>query len=248
MTRARLARGSERSTAEAAAAADPSGIPALSSLVQMQGRDITRVERDLRSYLHRRGEFPQSHRLAIWRFLLRLPSNTEAFAELEAAGTHPSASDILARYPIKDGRLARRLVKVCSCLAHWQPVLGEVPYLPLLAFPFVAAFGPGQALPAFETVATFLMSWAGSWLELFPHAPLGTLAACEQALEQTDPELSAHLRRMHCPATRWAWPLLRSVLSEVLPRPHWGRLMDHLIARGRDAALLPAAAVAYVRS
>jgi hypothetical protein len=47
--------------------------------------------------------------LLIWRFLLRLPHNTDAYQQLASRGIHPAYAALAEKYPIKDGRLLKRL-------------------------------------------------------------------------------------------------------------------------------------------
>jgi hypothetical protein len=60
-------------------------------------------------------------------------------------------------------------------------------------------------------------------------------------------QLAAHLERCGADAARFAWPLLRSAMSEVLTRAEWEQLWDTLLVRAHDPSLLPFAVVAYLR-
>jgi hypothetical protein len=51
----------------------------------------------LKSVLKLHGEFPERHRTLIWRILLKLPENTEAFADLTRRGVHPAFRDLAKR-------------------------------------------------------------------------------------------------------------------------------------------------------
>ena len=53
---------------------------------------------------------------------------------------HPAYANLEQDYPVGDRALIRRLARTLSALAHWAPVLGEVAFLPALAFPFVCLF------------------------------------------------------------------------------------------------------------
>ena len=87
-------------------------------------------------------------------------------------------------FQTKNSRLIRGVQRLCSCLAHWSPIFGEVlinassfniltslmtypiltqvEYLPRLAKPFVALFGRNE-LASFETVMSVLMLWGHGW-------------------------------------------------------------------------------------
>ena len=82
--------------------------------------------RKLRTFLQLNGEFPSRYRPLIWRFLLRLPENTEAFSDLVNRGIHPAFEDLHDQYPIQAPKIFDRLQSVCSQLAHWAPILADV--------------------------------------------------------------------------------------------------------------------------
>lgn len=55
-------------------------------------------------------------------------------------GLHPAYAQLEKDYPVGDHSLMRRLARTLSALTHWAPVVGEVAFLPALAFPFVRLF------------------------------------------------------------------------------------------------------------
>lgn len=59
---------------------------------------------------------------------------------LSNLGLHPAYTHLENDYPVGDQSLMRRLARTLSALTHWAPVLGEVAFLPALAFPFVQLF------------------------------------------------------------------------------------------------------------
>ena len=121
------------------------------------------------------------------------------------------------------------MVACCGALGRWCPALAGAEWLPGAVYPFAVVFG-GDALCCFETLASVLGRWARGWLACWPEPPLPMLAAVEEVLEALDPELSCHLKSLDCPATAWAWPLLRSMLSEALPKRAWLRVWDALLS------------------
>lgn len=216
-------------------------------IAELQPHEVALNVHRLRSLLQNYGEFPDKYRLLIWRFLLRLPENHEAFRNLVARGVHPSCEDLHERYPIKDQRLFRKLRRCLSAIAFWSPVFGELPYLPALAFPFVKLFQRDD-LAAFETVLTVLLNWGSSWVETFPHAPLQLMGQAELLLQHHDPELADHLRRCGVDAQRFAWPMISTAFTEVLAKDEWLVLWDNLVSHADDPSLLLMAVVAYLRT
>ena len=206
--------------------------------------------------------FPSRYRLHAWSFLLRLPGNEVTAGLLYARGPHAGWRDLALRFPIRDRRTLSVLSRALSALAHWSPVLGLLPFLPLLAYPFVRAwqagggrrerggggFVPSSETTLLETLMLVLGNWGGGWTEALPYPPIPTLSASHALLAHWDPQLAEHLERLGADPTLTLWPLLRSALSEVLPRGDWEALWDMLFARAGDPTLLLHAAIAYLRS
>lgn len=200
----------------------------------------------LRGLLDLHEAFPADYRTLAWRFLLRLPGNTSAYADISNRGAHAAWADMEERYPVRDRRLLTRLAKVVNALSHWSPVYGELPFLPALAFPFVKFFGSDD-LSAFECVMTVLINWGRHWIETLPHPPVPLLARVHVLLQHWDAPLAAHLQAAGVDPSRYAWPILRSGFSEVLPRKEWEMLWDRLITDAHDPSLMVYAVVAFLR-
>ena len=168
----------------------------------------------LRSLLKAYGEFPSKHRALIWRFLLKLPDNAQAFDALAKKGPHPAFADLHNKYPVRNQRLFAKFKACLSAVAHWSPIFGEVEYLPSLAFPFVVVMR--DDLPALEAVLCVLLHWQSSWCATFPHPPLLVLSSLEQLLELHDAPLAAHFAAYKVDAQQYGWRMLRSAFTEVL--------------------------------
>eukprot|EP00937_MAST-01D_sp_MAST-1D-sp2_P004524 g4524.t1 len=218
----------------------------LHRLAQLEPSARRLNRRRLRALLRRFGEFPSKYRPVVWRFLLRLPENREAFSSLVQKGTHPAFAAIGQKFPVQSRRLLTKLQRVLSCLAHWSPVLAQVPYLPALTFPFVKFYGADE-VAAFETVMSLVVHWCDGWLDMFPHPPVPVLNVAEALLESHDPELLQHFVQHGVNAQTFAWSLLRSLFSEVLASADWLRLWDTLLSHPNDPALLVVTVVAFLR-
>lgn len=208
------------------------------------------THKKLRSLLDAYGAYPAKYRKQAWRFLLRLPRNEESFRALVDRGSHPAWNDLEDRYPVRDRRLLTRLAKTVNALAHWSPVFGEVPFLPVTAFPFVKFFGSvsaGDDITMLEGVMAVLVNWGSHWVEALPHPPIPILGRLHALLMHWDAPLARHLEACGADPVRYAWPMLRSCFSEVLTRPEWEQLWDHLITHAHDPSLLLYAVVAYLR-
>jgi hypothetical protein len=211
------------------------------------GAEVT--SRKLAVLIEQHGSFPLKYRSQAWRFLLRLPKNAEAHAALVQRGLHSRWDDLESRYPVRDRTLFSQLQRCCSALSHWSPVFSELPFLPVLAFPFVKFFGAvdstGQV--ALEATMAVLVNWCRRFVEILPHPPLLLLSSLHLVLRHYDLPLAQHLEACGADSVRYAWPLLRSVMSEVLTRDEWETLWDTLLTRASDPTLLVFAVVSYLR-
>ena len=64
------------------------------------------------------GSYPSRYRALIWRFLLQLPENHDAYEKLSAMPVHYAYRDLRDRYPLQDEAAFTRLQRLCSNLAH----------------------------------------------------------------------------------------------------------------------------------
>ena len=209
--------------------------------------DVELNSKKLLGLLSHFGSFPAKFRLLVWRFMLRLPQNRNAFAALTINGIHPAWKSVSSEYPIKNQRVLGKLQKLLSALSYWSPVFAQVPYLPGLVFPFVKLYSSDD-VAMFETVATVLTNWCGTWFESFPHPPVALLNAIESSLGRHDQELLRHFSDCEVGPKTYAWLMLRTLFSEVLNKDEWLRLWDNFIGNGnRCTVMLSSAVVAYLR-
>ncbi|NXL74616.1 TBC31 protein, partial [Leptocoma aspasia] len=198
----------------------------------------------LRALLKGFGEYPAKYRwMFVWRSLLQLPENHLAFSSLIDRGIHSAFVNIQKEYPIKSRKLLRVLQRTLSALAHWSAIFAETPYLPLLAFPFVKLFQNNQLI-CFEVVATVVVNFCQHWFEYFPNPPVNVLAMMENVLAHRDKELLQHLIKYNVTSQVYAWPLLETLLSEVLTREEWLKVFDNIFSNHPSYFLM--VVIAYV--
>jgi hypothetical protein len=92
-------------------------------------------------------------------------------------GVHPVYAGLHVSFPLKDSRLLKRLRRCVSALAHWSPVVGELAFLPELAFPFVKLFGTLGGGGALQPLMR-CEGWSALLFFLLPHMR----TACRVAL------------------------------------------------------------------
>ncbi|NXO83392.1 TBC31 protein, partial [Sitta europaea] len=189
------------------------------------------------------GEYPAKYRMFVWRSLLQLPENHLAFSSLVDRGIHSAFVNIQKEYPIKSRKLLRVLQRTLSALAHWSAIFAETPYIPLLAFPFVKLFQNNQLI-CFEVVATVVVNFCQHWFEYFPNPPVNVLSMLENVLAHHDKELLQHLIKFKVTSQVYAWPLLETLLSEVLTREEWLKVFDNIFSNHPSYFLM--IVVAYI--
>ncbi|OON19770.1 WD domain, G-beta repeat protein, partial [Opisthorchis viverrini] len=182
----------------------------------------------LRSLLREFGRFPDKYRSFIWRSVLQLPSNTQAFGALVKKGIHPAFVTIPACFRWHQKKSIGVLQKVCSALAFWSPMFGETDWLLMMAYPFVRLF-ENNTLHAFEVVATVLNNWCTFWFKDFPNPPANILYIVDCLVKHFDPELHSHFTKCHVTTEMYAWPLFQTVLSELFTHEEWLQLWDTII-------------------
>ena len=217
----------------------------LHELTAISSHELAVNRKRLQTLYEHHHEFPAKYRLLIWRFLLRLPENTENYHTLLQRGMHPSVKDLKGKCPLRSQRLLRRLERLLSCLAHWSPLFAEVSFAPAFVFPFAKAFGNDE-ISAFETIITFIMNWCSSWFETFPAPPVAMLSRIERILHFHDPKLLRMFVQRGVTVTQYAWVCLQTLFTEVLAQDDWLKLFDMLFVYSHDPMLLPLVAVAHV--
>ncbi|XP_073233564.1 TBC1 domain family member 31-like [Porites lutea] len=204
-----------------------------------EGLNQTRLKSILQGY----GEYPAKYRMFIWRSLLKLPGNHAAYSSLVDKGTHTAFARLHEEYPIKSRKLLRVLQRTLSALAHWSSIFGEVDYLALLSFPFVKLFQNNQLI-CFEMIATILTNWCQHWFEFFPNPPVNILGMVENLLVHHDKRIMQHFVSCNVTSQIYAWPLLQTLLSEVLTKDEWLRAWDNIFSNHPSFLLF--VVVAYV--
>ncbi|KAL8181710.1 UNVERIFIED_CONTAM: hypothetical protein K2H54_023076 [Gekko kuhli] len=116
-----------------------------------------------------------------------------------------------------------------------------MPYIPLLAFPFVKLFQNNQLI-CFEVVATVIVNWCQHWFEFFPNPPINVLSMVENLLAHHDKELLHHLMNCNITSQVYAWPLLETMFSEVLTREEWLKIFDNVFSNHPSYLLMLVAA------
>lgn len=217
----------------------------------------------LMSILREFGEYPNKYRTLIWSTILKLPANKSAYIALVGKVTRGGfTTNTLKDYPLADRSKASLLATTMDCLLQWCPLLAQYHFLTNFVFPFLVVF---QVIPhiilnindlsveksakmylslqkdpllSFELILSILLNYCQNWLEYSPLPPLNVLGIIENMLLEADPVLLNTFCEHGITSSEYAWPLLRTAMSEVLSGDEWLILWDHLITSQRPSLFL----------
>ena len=184
------------------------------------------------------GEYPEEYRVLIWSTILKLPGNRSAYSTLaHKAANCNFTSELLRNYPLASRSKKTALTTIINCLIQWCPLLAQCSFLPNLIFPFLVVFQKDLLL-GFELILSILLNYCQKWFEYHPLPPLNVLGIIENILLQADPPLLNIFCERGITSSEYAWPLLKTAMSEVLSGPDWLILWDHLISFSKPSFLL----------
>ncbi|KAK6624738.1 hypothetical protein RUM44_011598 [Polyplax serrata] len=211
------------------------------SSIKKQLQEVLDLKK-LQPILKQFGEYPESYRLLIWKTILQLPENQEAFMSLTTKPCHSSYVGLESKYPLVNRSLCNGLKRLLSNLSYWCPLFGEVNFLPEFVFPFVKLFR-SDPLGCFEVVATIIVYWCQNWFEFYPFPPINMLSVLENVLGHHDPDLLEFYFKNNVTSSITICPLFHTAFSEVLSKTEWLKLWDHILSN--EPSFLFMAMVAY---
>ncbi|XP_057321292.1 TBC1 domain family member 31 [Microplitis mediator] len=207
-----------------------------SKCIEKNIRDNLRLDR-LLPILKEYGEYPDCYRSIIWRTIMNLPNNKKAFTGL----INKVPGDLIIRlvddHKLADTTKSSLLALTFSKLVKFCPMLAESSFIPEFIFPFLMVFKKDHLL-AYEATLTVILNYCQKWFEYHPFPPLNILGIIENILAEVDPVLIKHYYEKNITSTVYAWPLLRTAMSEVLTDCEWLILWDHLLSYRRPTLLL----------
>lgn len=180
------------------------------------------------------GEYPAEYRQIIWKHILKLPNNTEAYCNLMERGNHPCTQTYGQTFRLFDPSLQKKLKRIASYLCNWSKILsisfdGEGHFLPYFIFPFLKLCS-NDLLVCFEMVATILLNQCSLWFELSPLLSANYLGLIENLIDHFEPSLVQFYRRHSVTSATFAWKMLRTAFSDILYEHQWYQLWDHIIS------------------
>ncbi|KAK0175555.1 hypothetical protein PV327_009297 [Microctonus hyperodae] len=183
------------------------------------------------------GVYPERYRFIIWRMIMELPLDRKAFAALNNKIPINEIANYSINFQLADRPKASLLSSTVERLILLCPILKNCQYLPELIFPFIVVFQK-DALLAFEASLMILWNFCQHWFEYHPLPPLNVLGMIENIMMEVDPLLLRFYTDHDVTSTHYAWPLLKTTLSEVFYSNEWLILWDHLLTYKKPWMLL----------
>ena len=198
--------------------------------------------------------FPSNIRKYIYQFLFSLPNQKDLFQKYDKKGIHPFFRFLNDIYPLDDEILRKNLQKICSLLAFYSPLIGNIYFLPELVFPFVKCF-PNEKHFLFELLISFFHSIGNFWFEFYPGPPLYHIKLSEKIIEHEDEMIYDHIEKIYRESdinemklTEIIWRLIRNLFSESLIKDHWLQMIDFLFAYNHQPEMILYIASSFILS
>ena len=198
--------------------------------------------------------FPSNMRKYIYQFLFSLPNEKKIFDKYDKMGIHPFFRFLDDIYPLADITQKTNLQKVCSLLAFYSPLIGNIYFLPELVFPFIKCF-PNEEHFLFELLIAFFHSIGNFWFEFYPGSPLYHIKLSEKIIEHEDSILCEHIEKIYRESdiaelklTEIIWRLIRNLFSESLVKDHWLQMIDFLFAYNHKPEMILYVASSFILS
>lgn len=203
----------------------------------------------LLSILSEYGEYPEHYRQIIWKSMLQLPNNTDAYCNLMEKGEHLCTRTYGQSLFVFDPVLQKKVKRIVSYLCNWSKILSvsfcsEDHFLPYFVFPFVKLCS-NNLLMCFELVATILLNQCSLWFEFSPLLPTNYLGLIENLIDHFKPSLIQFYRHHFITSATYAWKMLRTAFSDVLVEYQWYQLWDHIISASGKPYFLVFIVVAF---
>lgn len=185
-------------------------------------------KKTLQLYLQAHDRFPEKYRLFIWKNLLQLPENKEAFNNLIKRGIIEEFHDLYKKFQLNSESLFRKLQRITSALVVYSPVLIKVPFLHDLTFPLIKLFSFNE-LWCFETILSFFLNWFQHFFEYSPNPPIHYFKNIDEILKIYSLDLWNFMQNSQISSIFLLWPSIQVFFTDILEKNAWFSLMDFLI-------------------
>lgn len=182
----------------------------------------------LQKYLNIHKKFQENQRLFIWKNILQLPENKEAYNNLVNRGILKEFQNLYKKYQLSSENLFRKLQRISSCLCIYCPAFLDVPFLQDMIFPFIKLFSHNE-LWCFETILSFFLNWLKHFFDYSPEPPVHYFKNIDEIVKFITPELNEFMIKSGVSSLILLWPSMQVLFTDILEKNEWLSLMDYLI-------------------
>ncbi|CAI2375487.1 unnamed protein product [Moneuplotes crassus] len=172
-----------------------------------------------------------------WIELLELPNNQKQFYHLFNKGVHPAYQYLMENYPLKERDLYEKYIRILSCIGHWSNFMTKVDIGPLIVFPFVKVMDHSEVIVC-ETVMTVINHWCRNWFDFHPNPPIHLLNIVKKTVKRESLEVHHHFKKHGYKVVHYAWPMVKTLFSEVFNDEDWSEMMNYLFTYPSKTNLL----------
>jgi len=191
----------------------------------------------LKTYLKTNKSFPEKNRIFLWKSLLQLPENKEAFNNLLRRGIEPKFQDLYKKYQLSSENIFRKLQRLLSAFCFYSPAFLNVPFLQDMIFPFIKLFGNNELL-SFEVILSFFLNWGQHFFEYAPNPPINYFKYVNEIIMNEDKEFWDFLQERKVSSIYLIWPSFQVLFTDILQKDEWLSLMDFLILNHKKPEFL----------
>ncbi|RIA93430.1 WD40-repeat-containing domain protein [Glomus cerebriforme] len=185
--------------------------------------------------LHQLGRYPDKYRIRIWRILLDIPQNQQAYREITSKGVDPaikaSLSKNLKSSDSKQRRIIGLLEQFLSSLVRLgfdQRIITE--WIFHMIYPFVELLSDTNEILSFEIILNVLFNWYQHCWDEFPNPSTKIMNVINVLLEHWDNDLHTHLMACNIKIQDCAWTMIQWSFARILTKEDWLELWDHLLS------------------
>ncbi|PKC16829.1 WD40 repeat-like protein [Rhizophagus irregularis] len=187
--------------------------------------------------LHQLGRYPDKYRTRIWRILLGIPQNQQAFKEITSKGVDPAIKALLSKNLKSSDSKQRKIIDLLEQLRVF-PSLSILRYdrritiewIFHMIYPFVELLFDTNETLSFEIILSILFNWYQHYWDEFPNPSTKIMNVISVLLEYWDNELYTHLLSYNMKIQDYAWTMIKCSFARILTREDWLELWDHLLS------------------
>lgn len=191
----------------------------------------------LTNYLKNYKLFPEKHRLFIWKNILILPENKEAFDNLISRGISKEFCDLYQKYQLTSENLFRKLQRILSALVNYNAAFLQVPFLQDMIFPFIKLFSQNE-LWCFELILSFFLNWGQHFFEYSPNPPIKYFKCIDEIIKFIDLDFWKFLQSQKISSLNLIWPSFQVLFTDILTKEEWLSFMDYMILNQNKPEIL----------